>query len=741
MASEPSTRLNGTCETERNVHTSRQPCNPASRVCPRRRPRWHVHITLTDTKNEDRDLMKSTQLRIAVWTLAVLPLMLVPADADEGMWLFNDLPRDQLREKYGFEPDEEWLQHVMLSSVRFNNGGSASFVSAGGLVLTNHHVAADTLHKISTGDHNYYRDGFLAETPADEVPAPDLELNQLVSIDIVTDKVEAAVKPGMSTVEALKARRAVMAEIEKQSLEETGLRSDVVTLFGGAQYHLYRHKKYTDIRLVWSPESAIAFFGGDADNFEYPRYSLDVTLFRVYEDDKPARVDHYLRVVRGGLADGQLVFVAGNPGRTQRIFTTAALRFQRDHYVPFVLDLLRRREILFQQFGLEGKEQARLAADDLHGIQNARKAYTGMIQGLQDPNFLARKQAEEDALLAGLKADHQLRKHVAAWDEIARVQARRAELLQQRIGFSGRHYDIAQTLVFLAAEDQKPNAERLPEYRESGRASLEQQLFSTAPIHQELERTKLSDSLSLLAERRRGDDPLVQQVLDGKSPQARAGRLVAGTTLADVDVRKRLAGGGQAAVNASDDPLIKLAKLLEPETRRLRKIREELQETERQAYARITEARYAVEGTDTYPDATFTLRLAFGTIKGYREDGRPIPPWTTMGGAFKHEQAHGAEPPWRLPESWRKNQARLDPQTPLNFVSTPDIIGGNSGSPAINRRGELVGVVFDGNLQSLTGRYFYRPEPDRAVSVAADALLEALGKIYGAEQIVQELGH
>ena len=344
------------------------------------------------------------------------------------MWLFNDLPQARLQSKYQFSPDDAWARHIMLSSVRFNSGGSASFVSSTGLVLTNHHVAADTLHKISTAERNILQDGFLAQSPADEIPAPDLELNQLVSIEDVTDRVNAAVPKDASVTDAFKARQAVMAEIEKESLDKTGLRSDVVTLFGGAKYHLYRYKKYTDVRVVWAPEAAIAFFGGDADNFEYPRYNLDVSLMRVYENGAPAKIEHFLNGLPKVPADGELVFVSGNPGRTQRIFTTAALKYLRDHRMPFVLGFLRRREILLQQFGLESDEAKRRAQDDLHGMENSRKAYLGMIEGLQNPAFLARKQQQEEALLGRLQSDARLSGYATAWESIAEVQQRRVEI-------------------------------------------------------------------------------------------------------------------------------------------------------------------------------------------------------------------------------------------------------------------------------------------------------------------------
>lgn len=682
-------------------------------------------------------------LELTAKTLAACSLLLataIPVWADEGMWLFTDLPKDYLRDKYGFEPTPEWTDHIMRSSVRFNSGGSASFVSSTGLVLTNHHVGADTLHKISTAEHNYYEDGFLARTRDEEIRAPDLELNQLVSIEDVSDRVNSAVKPDAPPGEAFQARRAVMAEIEKESLDATGLRSDVVTLYGGARYHLYRYRKYTDVRLVWAPEAAIAFFGGDADNFEYPRYCLDACLFRVYEDGKPAKVKDFLRFSPTGPKQEELVFVSGNPGRTQRIFTTAALKYERDHHLPYVLNYLRRREILMQQFGLEGTEQERRSRDELFGIQNARKAYTGMIRGLQDPAFMLRRTKEEESMMEAARRQKQLQANLAAWKTIAEIARRRAELVGQVSGFSNRLYRIANHLVFMAAEDQKPNEQRLREYRESARESLLQQLFSPAPIYLDLEEVKLADSLAFFVELRGGDDPLVQKVLDGKSPHARAAELVTQTKLVDVAERKRLADGGIEAIQQSDDPMIRLARLLEPEARRLRAIHDELDEMRRQAYAQITEVQFAVKGTDTYPDATFTLRLAFGTVRGYREGGREIPAWTTIGGAFEHEERHSAKSPWKLPERWHKRRSTLNPDTPFNFVCTADIIGGNSGSPVVNRSGELVGLIFDGNIQSLTSDYFYSDEQARAVSVSSSVIIEAFRKIYDAQQLADELG-
>ncbi|MCA9213276.1 MAG: S46 family peptidase [Planctomycetales bacterium] len=669
---------------------------------------------------------------VFLWCLSI------SAIADEGMWLFEDLPVDYLKSKYGFAPTEEWAEHVRLSSVRFNSGGSASFVSSQGLVLTNHHVAADTLHKLSSPKNNYAEDGFLAKNRDDEIKAPDLELNQLVSIEDVTDDVNQAVTPGMSPSEASKARQAAMAQIEKASLDKTLLRSDVITLYGGAKYHLYRFKKYTDVRLVWAPEAKAAFFGGDADNFEYPRYCLDVTLFRVYEDGKPAEIDHFLKYSANGAADGELVFVSGNPGRTQRIFTVDALKYLRDHRMPYILDLLRRREILLQQFGFEGKEQERRARDELFGIQNARKAYTGMLQGLQNPEFLDQKSAQETKLLATLNADAKLRSSATTWDTIRDVQNRQAELLGQSASFSrmSRLYSIAESLVLMEAEDKKPSEDRLREFRDSARESFEQQLYSPAPIYEDLEQVKLADSIAMFVEKRGGDDLLVQLVLQGKSPRDRAAELVGGTKLGDVPIRKAMAADG---INDAD-PMIQLARTLNSEYRRLREIDEELTEIERQAYAKINEATVAIQGTSTYPDATFSLRLAFGTVKGYVEDGNQIEPWTDMAGAFSHQEFHESKGDWVLPDSWHNSHDKIKLDTPLNFVCTADIIGGNSGSPVVNKDAELVGVIFDGNIQSLTSDFFYSDKVGRAVCVHSGGVREALRNIYDAKHLADELG-
>ena len=675
--------------------------------------------------------------------ISLLFAMTIPQDesyADEGMYLFNDLPRKLLSEKYGFDPSDQWADELRLASVRFNSGGSGSFISSDGLVLTNHHVASDTLHKLSTPDRNLIDDGFLAKSSEDELKAPDLELNQLIAITDVTERVSDGVDVDASPEESTKQRRAVISRIEEESFKKTGNRSDVVTLFGGAKYHLYEYKKYTDVRLVWAPETAAAFFGGDADNFEYPRYNLDATIMRVYEDGKPAKLQHFLNFNHEPLKEGELVFVSGNPGRTQRIFTIAALEYLRDDRIPYVLDYLRRKEILMQQFGLNGTEQKRRARDELFGIQNARKAYTGMLAGLQDPRTFSTKRGREDRILSELSKNTKLQPLANAWDDISAIQEDRRDMLTQTVSLRSTLFNLAMNITLLADEDLKTNEERLSEFTDASRASLLQKLLTSAPIYLDLEQVKLADEISRFVILRGADDPLVQEVLAGKNPRERAAILISQTQLHDVDYRKTLIDGGHTVTIQSDDPMMKLARKLEPEYRRIRERNEEIDERERQAYAKITKAITAVEGTGGYPDATFTLRLAFGTVKGYMEDGKQIAATTNFAGAYSHAADHKGQDDFDLPDSWMKAKEKVDLDTQLNFVCTADIIGGNSGSPVVDRNGELVGLIFDGNIQSLTSDYLYTDQQARAVSVSGVGIIEALRSIYDASDLADQIG-
>ena len=672
------------------------------------------------------------------------------ARADEGMWPYNSMPVAQVQQKYGFAITEAWATHLQRASVHIG-GASGSFVSADGLVMTNHHVGLDTLQKLSTAQHNFVRDGFAARTRAEEPKAPDLEINVLDSIVPVTAQVQAALTPGMTAAQAFLARRAVIAGIEKDALAKTGLHSDVVALFGGARYDLYRYKRYTDVRLVMAPDQNAAFFGGDPDNFEYPRYDLDMCFFRVYENGKPAKISDYLTWSKAGAGSDDLVFVSGHPGRTERLNTVTDLTYERDIALPRALDAARRREVLLTSWGERLPENARIARQALFGTQNTRKRLTGELQSLQDPDVFAHKRAQEQALRASVTADSSLRTaYGSAWDQVDQADAvqrsrnaRYGALAGGRGIFSGL-MATAQAIVEAAQEDQKPDRERLPEDNEANRAALERRLFSPAPIYPAFDRLTLADALASMEEILGAGDPLVLQALGGKSPQERAAELVNGTTLAQVSERKRLMAGGLAAVKASSDPMIKLALQLSPALRALRKQGEDQVASIRQeAYPKIAQAQLAVGGGNVYPDATGTLRLSYGTVLGYTQDSGTIPASTTMGDLFSYAAQRGNQPPYQLSPAWVKAEKQIRADTPFDFVCTADIVGGSSGSPVVDREGMVVGLIFDGNIQSLGGSYAYTDAQARSVAVHSEAIVEALRHVYGDDALADEIvsGH
>lgn len=666
----------------------------------------------------------------------------VPSIADEGLWTFNNPPRKQLKEKYGFDADLKWLEHVQKSSVRFNSGGSGSFISASGLTLTNHHVAGDCLQELSTKEKDYFKDGYYARNQSQEVPCLDLELNALINIEDVTERVKNAIKRGLSQEESEKARRTVLNTIEQESFKSTGLRSDVVTLYRGAQYHLYRYKRYTDVRLVFAPEVAIAFFGGDPDNFEFPRYDLDMAIFRIYENNQPVRLQHFLKWSKEGVKEGNLVFVSGNPGATNRLNTVAQLEFMRDRHLPYLMNYLRQLEVLYGAYTARNMENQRRAQAQLYSAQNGRKATLGELNALQDPSVIGKKQKEEKDLKRIAENDPSIGD---PWMTIAETQRIYAQiysnywLLESRFAFRSKLFDKAIALVRLAAESTKPNAERLREYSESRLDSLKQQLFSEEPIYEDFETLKLADSLSFLAEQKGINDPLVIKVLNQKSPHTRAVELIAGTKLKNADVRKKLFEGGQKAIDSSDDSMILLALIIDPEARKYRKIYDEqVDEPQKQAYEKLAAARLKMS-QEGYPDGTFSPRLSFGTVQGYLENGKQVSFMTQIEGAFRRASENENRKPFELPESWMRQKQKINLGTPFNFVSTNDIIGGNSGSPVINTDGEMVGLVFDVNLSGLGWDFVYQDQTARTISVDSRAIIEALRNIYDAGPLLDEL--
>ncbi len=697
--------------------------------------------------------MKSKALILVV--LCALVVCLCPAGmADEGMWLFNAFPSAKVKAEYGFAATQQWLDHVRLSSVRFNNGGSGSFVSADGLVFTNHHVGAQCIQELSKAGTDYMKQGFYARTRADEAKCPNLELNVLEGIADVSKQVQAAATPGMTPAQAGAAQRAEMAQLEKDCNAKTGLRCDVVTLYSGGMYHLYRYKKYTDVRLVFAPEFDAAFFGGDPDNFTYPRYDLDITFFRIYENNKPVHLSDYFRWSPTGVKDNELVFVSGNPGSTGRWLTASQLEFLRATEYPFRLSTLRRRIDYLKDFSSESAENARIAHEDIFGLENSFKAITGYNKGLT-PELIAKKQSEE-AALKRTAAGNQKENVGDPWAAIAKAMDTEREIWLPLNYVEGRPAgsspatpsafradlaDYARQLVRLAAERRKPNPERLREYRESAIPSLLQDLFSTAPIYKALETAIVTESLQEMQDAiSKSNADIVQRILAGKTPAQRAEELISGTKLDDVAFRKQLYEGGEQAIQKSTDPLIVLMREIDPAARNLRKTYDDqVDAVERTEGAKIARLKFAQGGLSIPPDATFTLRLSYGTAKGYEENGKPIPYFTTMGGALQYAAAHGDKPPYQLPQSWMSHRQGLNLQTPLNFVSTPDIIGGNSGSPVVNQNAEVVGIIFDGNIQSLGWRFQYEDKIGRAVSVDSRGIQEALRKIYGAIPLADEL--
>ncbi len=680
--------------------------------------------------------------------LLIFGLMLALATslalADEGTWLYNNFPKERVEKQYGFLPTQEWLDHLRLSSVRFNNGGSGSFVSADGLAFTNHHVGADCIEKLGTSGADYMKTSFYARTQADEAKCPDLELNVLVGIEDVTAKMKAAAPATVLAAAAGHAQRSEMSAIEKDCATSTGLRCDVVMLYSGEVYNLYKYKKYTDVRLVFAPEYDAAFFGGDPDNFTYPRYDLDITFFRVYENDKPVHLDNYLRWSKVGVKDGDLIFVSGHPGHTDRLDTMAQLQLLKDVDYPSRLRTYKQRIGMLQKFSAESAENARIAQRDIFGLQNSRKAITGQLEGLQDKAVMERKNMAEQEREKAFIDKHPGEPN--PWQEISKAMKVNREIydpltyVERMRGFSSHLTTYARTLVRLAEEKPKPNGDRLREYRDSALASLEQQLFSTAPIYKNLESANLAVALAQMQEALGPEDAAVKLALSGKSPEEAAKALIAGTWLEDVAVRKQLYEGGKAAVDASTDPLIVLMRKVDPEARAVRRrFDDAVDAVVRRDGATIARARFAQTGFTQPPDAIFTLRLSYGTVKGYEENGKKIPYFTTFGGAFQHAEEHGNKPPYNLPDGWVKMKSKLNLETPLNYVSTADIIGGNSGSPTVNRAGEAVGIIFDGNIQSLVLDFYYTDREARAVHVDSRGIIEALRKIYGADALANEL--
>jgi len=687
--------------------------------------------------------MKRISIFVFVLVMVVSPL---PLFADEGMWTFDNPPRKHWKERYSFEPSDAWLEHVRLASIRLNDGGSGSFVSPNGLLMTNQHVASGQLQKLSTSERNYRRDGFYAATPAEELKCPDLEINVMVSYEDVTARVQGAAKAGTSDKDANDARRVQIAAIEKDATDKTGLRSEVVALYRGGEYWLYRFKKYTDIRLVFAPEEQIAFFGGDYDNFTYPRYCLDITFLRVYENGQPLKTQSYLKWSAQGPAVGEFVLAIGIPGSTNRLLTLAQVQYQRDVGNPLQMQVWNSRRDALLRYGATGPEPVRRALNTVRSLSNSIKRLVGQQDGLNNQRMMAKKEQDEKALRAAVSSRPEFQQaYGSAWEEIAKAY-RELPTYAKRTAFSTIAYSrlgqISSTLVRYAEEAGKPNEARYEEFRDSKLESLKFNLSSPAPIYADMEEAILAAWLADAQQTLGADDPFVRAALKGATPAALAKSVVSGTKLSDVSVRKALFEGGADAIKKSDDPLIVLARRVEPIIRELRAWNEEkIQSVDTAAGQKIAAARFAVLGRNVYPDATSSLRISYGRVLGYEEDTTLVPHKTTFNGIYERAASFDEKPPFDLPQRWRDGKSKLDLVTPMNFVYTADTIGGNSGSPVINRNAEVVGLNFDSNIQKLPNRYWYVDEAEggRALAVHSAAIIEALRRLYGAEKLAAEI--
>ncbi len=667
------------------------------------------------------------------------------AFAAEGMWTLDNLPTERLQAGYNFTPSAAWTNRMMQGSARIAGGCSASFISKDGLVMTNHHCASECVDQLSSASKNYMQDGFLARQREQEVRCPEIELNRLELITDVTSEVKDATR-GLQGDAFKAAQNEIKAKLASTCIgnERETVRCDVVNLYHGGRYHLYRYHRFQDTRLVWVPEKDSAFFGGDPDNFNFPRFDLDIALVRAYENGKPAATTNFLPFSKNGAATNELVFVTGNPGSTQRQLTMAQLDTIRDiGLIGGLLELAELRGVL-EQFGKRSAEAARISEGTLFGVENSYKAMFGELTALLDPALRERKLAEETELRRATAASATLAASVSpAWDAIANAQQAYRQLekpytmIERGRAFNSTYFEIARLLVRGARERNLPNGQRLPEFTDGKLPELEQQLFSSAPVYPEFEQVKFGFSLTKLRERLGSDHPLVKQLLGRQSPDQFAAALIDATRLGDVATRKALWDGGQSAIERSDDPFIRLALAIDPTARALRKDYERNVESvvERNSEL-IAQARFAQRGTGDYPDATFTLRLSYGEVQGWEEAGKPVAPFTTLGGAFERDTGVA---PFALPASWLAAKSRLNLSQAFNFSTTNDIIGGNSGSPMVNRNGEIVGLIFDGNIHSLGGAFWFDPRLNRAVAVHSGAILETLSVIYGATALVHEI--
>jgi hypothetical protein len=689
-------------------------------------------------------------LRIALVALVLVAVAFGTAPrADEGFWTYNSIPKAAIKAKYGFDATDAWLNHLQLATVRFG-GGTGSIVSPDGLVLTNWHIGQGIAQRFSTPEKDLVKNGFLAATQADEIKIPGYTLSVLQSIEDVTAKVNAEMKAGMAPAEINAARQKAIQAIQGEA--QTGVTRQVVSLYAGAVYNLYIYKVYTDVRFVFIVEYQTGFYGGDPDNFTYPRYCMDVAMFRLYENDKPAKTPHFLKWSAAGTKEGELVFTTGHPGATQRLNTVAHLKYMRDMSVPFAVASGEMREAAIMKWAALNPENARQTVGELFGIQNSLKSQRGRLKGLQDPAVMAVKEAAEKRLRAELAKNAAKQQELGdAWDVIEKsIQAAREvdakrNFIVNAAGLNSTLFTQARQLVTAAYNPPTPGAAGrggrgggggVPPAAGGGGGRG----GAPAAINPAREKINLTASLAFMQKYLGADHEIVKMILDGKTPEARATELIDKTRITDPEIAALLRAGGKATIDISTDPMIVLARKLEVEGQPISKrYQDEVTAVQSATYPKVGQAVFVVDGAKAYPDATGTARISYGVVKTYMEDGKKIPAYTYIPGLFERAAQHNNQSPYDLPASWAAAKASLDPKVPFNFVSTNDIVGGNSGSAVVNKKGELVGLVFDGNIQSLPGYVIYQEEINRGVSVDSRLIIEGLKKVYKADAIVKEL--
>jgi hypothetical protein len=665
--------------------------------------------------------------------------------ADEGMWTFDNPPLKQWKERYNFEPTKEWLNNVRLASPKLP-GGSGVFVSPNGLIATNHHIASSAITKLSTKERDLMKTGFYAKTQADELKAPDSEVAVLLSYEDVTSRVNGAAKTGTDDADKAAKRKAEISAIEKACAPNASLKCEVVSLYSGGEYWLYRSKLYTDVRLVMAPEEQAAFFGGDYDNFTFPRFDLDFAFLRVYENGQPAKTPNYLRWSEVGARDDEFVVVSGYPGATARLLTVAQLKYQRDIGNPLQEKVWRTLRASLENYSKLGEEQFRQASPGMRSYANSLKRLGGQQEGLLNPRQFAKKETEEKDIRTKLAAKPQLEKQYApAWTSIANAYDAMPSMAK-RISFStlavGRLGTIASQIVTSQIERTKPNEKRYPEYSDSRFEALKRSILSPAPIYRDMEEALLVAWFEEARNTLGNSDPFIKAAFGDADVREVVGRAVRETKLNDAEVRKALLEGPADAIATSTDPMIMLARRIEPVVRELRDWNEKnIRNVEATNGTKIAEARFAIYGKTIPPDANSQLRLSYGVVRGYDEDTTLVPYRTTFFGLYDRAFGFGEKSPFELAPTLKQRKDKVDLSTPLNFVYTADTIGGNSGSPVINRNGELVGLNFDSNLQKLSNRYWYvdDAEGSRAVGVHTAGILEVLRKVYDAPELAAEL--